>query len=124
MQFVSARLLLDRTQLKMSIPNKELKKRREKESLTVLILLIYTANKTMTKHITQFYERMMAAIGIFACVCDLLPKNKHNMDHFPHVQHSSVLVEKQTPCHVDTKCVLYATGSTFPFCNCHRHRRL
>jgi len=48
------------------------------------------------------------------CVCDLLPKDKHIMEHFQHVQHSSVLVEKKTPCHVDTKCVLYATGSTFP----------
>lgn len=50
----------------------------------------------------------------YLCICDLLPKNKHNMGHFQHVQHSSVPVEKQTAYHVDTKCVLYATGSTFP----------
>lgn len=58
----------------------------------------------------------------YVCVCDLLPKNKHNMEYFQHVQHSSVLVEKQTPCHVDTKCVLYATGSTFPLSYCPRPR--
>lgn len=82
--------------------------------ILVLILLAYEVNKIMTKHIIQFYEGILEVIEIFVCVCDLLPKNKHNMEQFQHVQHSSVLVEIQTPCHVDTKCVLYATENTFP----------